>query len=195
MRFFFSLLLILALPRMGFAYSDSYFSVGLGVLQRDSFRLLNKDQGIEKPKEENNYPLLHLQYTFSAYDLVWAPELIYMPLKRKSQDGGTESSYLGLRVPVKNELTYDSFWTYGFSYFRYTIEGKGGVIYLDNLGSSQLFDLPASTVTSQFLTLDLSYGYNWDQWTAEAILLSEKILSNTKRSFSLMVEFKYNWRN
>ena len=197
MRLFFISILVCFSALPASAYSTEYFSLGVSLLQRDYFRLLNKDTGTKPPKPETNYPLIHLQYTFQAWDQTWTPELVWMPIEKKSADGGTKSSYLGLRVPIKNQLSMSSpnwYWVYGFSYFRYTIEGQGGTIMLDNLGSPQSFNLPSSKVTTQFLTLDAGLGYDWEQWSAGGTLLAEKILSSTKRSFSLMFDVKYNWR-
>lgn len=130
--------------------------------------------------------------TLSA-DVLWSPHLVWMPdfLLPRSRDF-VKTSFLIIGSPLTYRLRGSWDVSGGPSVVMYQIKGSGGYTTLSNGNTVSRFALPGRTETAKTMALLLGTSYNRAPYRASLELLTEGLLSDKKRTYSVMFTLAYS---
>ncbi len=184
--------------KTSFAISDHSLYVGAGVMSHSLSRISSSELG-DVGLMGTTYMPLSVQTSFVMFsDFRLAPSISYTPIGHSAPDKKSTSSYLILDFPLVFSLggggTGDG-WDYsaGFALVQCTVKGSGGTILLNNGSGYNTFGLPGRTVSSRSFALTFGGAYNMSASRFAAGLMVEAPASNLRRSFSLNVNYSYNF--
>jgi hypothetical protein len=179
------------------AIKESSLYLGLSTLSHGLTKTTNSSSGDTTFLGPMYYPLILQSALSVGSNWKFAPFLGYTLLTRNSPEGGEKTSYLILGLPFSDGLGGDGRtgfdWTVGPVLLMYTIQGTGGTARLSNGNSTATFGLPGNSQTSRTWALDLGLGYNTSTVRIGLDTLTEAVLSNSRRTFSLMLSICYNF--
>ncbi|MCC6137945.1 MAG: hypothetical protein IT287_04890 [Bdellovibrionaceae bacterium] len=173
-------------------------SAGLGYYYDNSFNKLTSSENGEKSfLGTTQYPLL-LEYDYELFNssssgYFLAPKLQYTLMAREEAGDAAKSTFLHFVLPLGMNFGFSNWdWTAGPGILRRTIDGKGGILQLNNGNSTAPFAAPGRKVSSQVVTFNLSTSYNMGPHSAGLDLVTEGITSD-KRTFSIMLSYMYQF--
>lgn len=134
---------------------------------------------------------LHLQYHVPVGRQMVSPWLNYMPESIhaiESSSKSSQASLLALGIPWTRNLGKSMDVATGPVILQYTVRGTGsGTETLNNGEGSTTFFQPEETVSATSFAWQLGSAWTWRRLRTGVDLLIHGPLSNTKRSFSLML--------
>lgn len=121
----------------------------------------------------------------------FVPRLLYTPISAEGHDE-VKTSFMMLDLDVGQAVWDNWDWTAGISYFRYTVEGPGGTVQLNNGTGTSTFARPARDVTSTTFMFNAGMTRQFDTWDLTATLYFTEIFTS-RRTLSGMVGFLYRF--
>jgi hypothetical protein len=178
------------------AFKDLGVDFGASTISRGLSKISQNTSGEDRNFLGTMYYSLVLGTSFDlSGDWHLAPDVTYTPWSRQSPDGGSsETLWTGALPVVYNLSGADS----GFDVeagpvlMYYTLQGKGGTAVLNNGNGTSTFVLPGTWQTSKTLALQTGAGYSFGANKINLDLITEALLSNSRRQYDLMLTYTYN---
>ncbi|NDE16507.1 hypothetical protein EBZ80_16415 [bacterium] len=163
---------------------------GAGVTSWQLMQLTTKPSG-DRNTTGTSFYHLHAQYHLPVGKSLISPWLHYMPDSLSAVESSSKSSktsLLALGAPYVSNLSGVFDLSTGPVLLQYTVNGTGnGSETLNNGESSSVFLQPDQRTTSTTFAWQVGSAWNYSSFRTGADLLFQGPLSQTKRSFSLML--------
>ncbi|WP_413288985.1 hypothetical protein [Bdellovibrio sp. HCB337] len=176
-----------------FAFKNGAFYGGVGYFSQNSLNKTTSDvTGKASLFGTASYPL-SMKYDFDLMsDWYGAARLHFTPVPRASAGDSAKTTMMHLSFPVGKNFASNWEWFVGPGVIRYETKGKGGIVTLNNGGSTADFALPGRTSTAQNVTLNTGVASNFGSSRIGFDLVTEGAFSE-KRSMSLMFSYDYRF--
>lgn len=190
-----SILGVLFTGASAYAAPTKRLDLGLTYISYQMSRVSTASDGSKSTMGTTFYDLKFLYQWPIAEKLSFSPTLLYMPdqlYSQESPDKATKTSLTLLSFPVVYHI--DDFWTAnaGFGILHYTLRGTGGSQVLNNGSGQTEFSLPSRTVTTRTVVFQYGADYKWNETKFGLDMLVQNLLSNTKRTYSLVLGVTHN---
>ena len=184
-------IIVLLLTKTVYAATPRAFDIGVSAISYQIGRLSTNTTGEKNSKKGANFYQLGIQFHAPISERVlFSPLIYYMPeivWSYPSPEGGSKTRLFLLGLPFVFNINNMFDVSAGLALMRYTVDGKGGVISLDNGSGKSDFAIPSRTETSSTWALQIGGAFNIQSFRFGLDLLTQGILSNqNKRAFSLM---------
>ena len=187
----------LSVPSLCAAADHNSFLIGLNVLSHGLNRVSKEPSGATSALGTSYYNL-DFQYHYEyAGGVFFSPRITVMPdflLPAKSPDGALKTTFLILGLPVTYNMGSSWDLNAGLALILYQLSGSGGTTTLSNGNTTSNFALPGRNESSKTVGLLLGTSYHYESYRLQFDTMTEGLLSNSKRTFSLMLTASYIFR-
>ncbi len=163
---------------------------GAGGTSYEMLRLTSDPSGARSTLGTSFYHF-HLQYHIPLGTRLVSPWLHYMPdslMAVKSSSNSSKTSLMAIGLPLTTNLSSSFDFGTGPVLLQYTVNGTGdGAELLNNGEGTATFYQPNESVSATTFAWQVGSAWNWASLRTGVDLLVHAPLSNTKRSFSLML--------
>lgn len=177
------------------AVEDGEFLAGLDVLSHGLFRVAASPSGSPGTLGTKYFNLEFQTHILVSDSWYLSPEILWMPnflLPTESAGGSAKTSFLILALPLTYKIDEDFDAGGGLAFINYQIAGAGGTEQLSNGTGTSTFAVPGSTVTARTIGLQVGAGYSYKPVRVSIDIMTEGLLSSSKRTLSVLLGFTYN---